>query len=237
MQQIKVSVPTSWDDITLKQYLDFYRDIQDATEEHIQNKALEHFCGIPLIDARNMNHSDRTAICSLLQTLLTSTPEHRLTFTLDGVDYGFHPELAQMTFGEFVDLEATGADVQKMANQMAILYRPITERKGDRYLIASYDPKALPDLSTMPAGVALGAQVFFWKLGSGLYSYTLRSLSRRSAQKTKLFSGKNGDGLRQLTTSLEATLAVMTQSPRFLPLNVLSSLLSTQTAPPLKPTE
>jgi hypothetical protein len=142
-----------------------------------------------------------------------------------------------MTFGEFVDLEATGADVQKMGNQMAILYRPITERKGDRYLIAPYDPKNLPDLSTMPAGVALGSQVFFWKLGSGLYSYTLRRLSRRSARKTKLFSGKNGDGLRQLTTSLEATLAVMTQSPRFLPLNVLSSLLSTQTAPPLKPTE
>jgi hypothetical protein len=235
--EIKVNVPQSWDDVTLSDYLAFYRDIPDATEDHIQNKALEHFCKIPAPDVRTMNHHDRAALCNELTTMLTSKPEHRLSFTLNGVEYGFHPELAQMTFGEFLDLEATLDDIQKMGTQMSILYRRITRKKGDRYTIEAYNPKDFKDLSAMPAGVALGAQVFFWTLGSGLYSYTLRSLTGVKGRRKKRYLDESGDGLRRLTTSLEATLAATIQSPRFLPLNVLSSLLSTPTVPLLKPKE
>ena len=62
---------------------------------------------------------------------------------IDGVEYGFHPELSDLTLGEYADLETflkNGIN-NHLPEVMAVLYRPITEKKNDVYTIEAYDGK------------------------------------------------------------------------------------------------
>ena len=64
-------------------------------------------------------------------------------FTMTGtdgasIDFGFIPDLENMTFGEYVDLDNFITDWQSMHKAMAVLYRPITFEKNDKYLIEEY---------------------------------------------------------------------------------------------------
>ena len=59
---------------------------------------------------------------------------------IEGVEYGFHPNLHELKLKEFVDLDTKlGKGWEAMDEVVAILYRPIVERKGDKYTIEEYD--------------------------------------------------------------------------------------------------
>jgi hypothetical protein len=58
---------------------------------------------------------------------------------MDGVEYGFIPNLDDMSFGEYVDLDTYLGDWQNIHRAMAVLYRPIREKRGERYNIVPYE--------------------------------------------------------------------------------------------------
>ena len=93
---------------------------------------------------------------------------------VDGKEYGFHPDLDDITLGEYADLETIlKNDVEKnLPEAMAILYRPVTE-KGENgvYTIAAYDGNIrirAEQMKKMSAEQVQSALVFFYHLGKGL---------------------------------------------------------------------
>jgi hypothetical protein len=84
---------------------------------------------------------------------------------LHGQDYGFIPDLDRMTAGEWVDMETYGFDPENLHKLMSILYRPVIETKGEKYLIASYtgneDSEAMKDT---PANIIIGVLLFFSRI-------------------------------------------------------------------------
>ena len=84
------------------------------------------------------------------------------TFTHRGIEYGLIPVLDDMTLGEYVDLDENFTDWDTMHKAMAVLYRPVTFKKGDRYQIEEYN--GLDNAETMKAdtiGCCDGMYVFF----------------------------------------------------------------------------
>jgi hypothetical protein len=91
---------------------------------------------------------------------------------IKGVTYGFHSNLDEMTLGEFVDLdEYSKKGVDGIQYILSILYRPVTEVKGNKYNIESYKEKHIDNarlFEELSIDLVNGVMVFFYHLGSEL---------------------------------------------------------------------
>ena len=64
-----------------------------------------------------------------------------MLFELEGKEYAFHPQLEDMTLGEWADIETfikEGLE-NNLHNIMAVLFRPVIERENEAYIIQAYD--------------------------------------------------------------------------------------------------
>jgi hypothetical protein len=87
---------------------------------------------------------------------------------------------------------------------MNVLYRPISQRQGDRYKIKDYDPDLSEDAKDYPLDAVLGAMVFFYDLGRDL-SIVMLNFSNQANEENLvhyLTSLPNGDGTIQSMDSL-----------------------------------
>tara|TARA_R110000803_G_scaffold153681_1_gene218574 strand:+ start:215 stop:868 length:654 start_codon:yes stop_codon:yes gene_type:complete len=208
--QIEINVPTSLNEITLEQYQKFLKASEETPEgSFLDAKMIEIFCGIPLSDSYKLKMSSVQAIVDILTDMLNEKPAHIDKFSLDGVQYGFIPDLDEMSLGEYVDLDGNASDWQKMHVAMNVLYRPVITSKKGKYNIKEYtadDPEKMKD---MPLGVALGSLFFFYNLGLELSKHTILSSSNQAEMEIiqeQLTSEKNGDGTHQFLVSLEEML-------------------------------
>jgi hypothetical protein len=97
--------------------------------------------------------------------------------TIDGVEYGFEPNLSKMAYGAYVDItKYETIEINKQwAEIMSILYRPVTSKKGKLYDIKPYDG-VIDDEKFLSVGmdVHFGAIFFFKTLLKDLLNFTLK---------------------------------------------------------------
>lgn len=159
--ELKVVVPTDLSEITLEQYQRFAR--LEGDEEFLTHKMLEVFCNVPLNKLPNVKFKSLSGVVNRLNGMFATKPSLKQEFTLGGQTFGFIPNLEDITFGEYVDLDNYMADTQELHKTMAILYRPITQRAGKRYDIEQYESaeKYSELMKQAPMDVVLGATLFF----------------------------------------------------------------------------
>jgi hypothetical protein len=219
--ELKLVVPTSLDEITLEQYQRFARI--EGDEEFRQKKMLEIFCQVPFSDLPKVRLVDATNVLAVLSKTLNQKPDLTKFFELKGTKYGFIPALNDISLGEFVDLDNYMKDWATMHRAMAVLYRPVTKEKGERYDIEDYTPDEDREelFKKMPVSVALGAMVFFYRLGNVLAQHTLNSLERELKNSTqgKPSSDKDGDGIPASMLWLQETSQSLRQSLDYLFIN------------------
>ena len=207
--KIEITVPTSLNEITLEQYQKFLKIAEENPEGNFLNaKMIEIFCGIPLSDSYKLKMSSVSAIIDILNEMLSVTPNHVEKFTLNGVQYGFIPDLDEMSLGEYIDLDNNISSWAEMHKAMNVLYRPIKIKKGDKYSIEDYDvsnPEALKD---MPLDAAIGAVFFFLNLGLELSKHTIlySNLEEMEDIQEQLILEENGVGINHFMLSLEEML-------------------------------
>jgi len=104
--EIQVKVPTSLNEIPLKHYVDFL-NVQKGSndEEFIAQKMIEIFCGIRLSDVANIKLTSLNEMVAHFTNLFSQKPEFTQTFKIGEVEFGFIPNLEEISFGEYVDLE------------------------------------------------------------------------------------------------------------------------------------
>ena len=214
-KDIKLIVPDSLHEIELGQYQTYLASIEDldATEdaEQINRKLIETFCGLK---PEQVNLLPLTSIESLLGVLSGAfSEEFELIrhFELDGVKFGFIPKLDEMSLGEYIDLESTFGDWEKMHKAMAILYRVVNFEKGEKYDIVSYETneELAEAMKMMPLSVVMSCMVFFYRLGTELAQATLnytQKLVKESSTTSQVREALelNGVGISQFTDSLKA---------------------------------
>ena len=191
-----VTIPTKWEDVTLGQYIEFVRAIDEQCPVTQEAKIVAAFTK-GLTYAECMNHipySDLHSLAGRIYTLLNSKPPKRLQHKvmIDGQQFGFHPNLIGMSAGEFIDLTTLDKGFWGDAHKaMAILYRPITAEWGKKYQIEKYDDKHYDNgelMLQLPMDVVFGAAAFFLTLTEELAKISMTffiQLSKEGAQMLK----------------------------------------------------
>ena len=122
---------------------------------------------------------------------------------IEGVEYAMHPDLSELTLGEYADLETMIKEgfEDNMPEIMAILFRPVVEKLGDAYVIEAYDGNITirtEIMKKMKAEQVQNALVFFWNFGKILWKIMPLSLMQESQEMMETFqtgtSIRDGDG-------------------------------------------
>lgn len=207
--KLEINVPDSLSEITLGQYQKFVKLYSgEVTEEFLALKMLEIFCGVKLSEAYQMRFKDVDGVVELLTEILNDKPQLVQRFKMKGVEYGFIPNLDDMSFGEYVDLDTYIGDWQNIHRAMAVLYRPIKDKHGERYNLVPYEVVDAEMYKDMPLDAALSSVLFFYRLGIDLSRAMTNYLEegKESRLVQYLNSEKSGDGINQYTHLLKGIL-------------------------------
>ena len=202
---IEINIPDNLNEITLGQYQEFLK-IEEPTEEDI----LKVFLNLDLKGIGKVKAADVDKYAAHITSLFEQEQRHSLKFNLKGVEYGFLPNLDDITYGENKDVTAYLNDWQSMHKAMAVLYRPITQKLSGKYLIENYEGshKYGETMKSMPLGIVMGAMVFFYNLTNELLK-AIPNYLEKEAMKEQMkgqISEQNGEAIKKYTHLLKETL-------------------------------
>lgn len=198
--ELEINVPTKMQDITLEQYQKFLKECTDEklSEETIALKMLEIFCGLPVDNTLQLRMSDVFNICEQINTALNEKPPLISRWKFDKLEFGFIPQLDDMTFGEYVDVDTYIVNWENMHKAMAVLYRPVVQNYKGSYEIEKYKGDTYWDImKKMPLNLVMGCMLFFWNLERDLVKVMRSSLNKKENQTSqeKLTSMLNTVGI------------------------------------------
>ena len=80
------------------------------------------------------------SVSAYVENLKADEKQFNKFITIDGIKFGFHPNLKSITFGEWLDcIEFSKNYPHTIDRLMAVLYRPVTSEINDVYTIEEYD--------------------------------------------------------------------------------------------------
>ena len=226
--KLEISVPTELKEIKLAQYQAFLKIAKDnEDEEFLNQKMVQTFCGIDLKDVAEIRFKDVLEITESLGKMF-NVQSHKFInrFKLGGVEFGFIPELEDMSFGEYTDLDTYIGDWGNMHKAMAVLYRPITKKGlNNTYEIEKYNGSITYSdvMKHAPLDIVFGANVFFYNLGNELLKSTMNYLENNKEIQTILQQHNlenDGVGSVQSMLLLKETLQDLIQLPNYQLTNV-----------------
>jgi len=182
--KIKVNIAANAKAVTLAQYID-YQNAVDASERVrvITGKSMD---SIKLLQANVIDEIIMKFEAAI--QLCADGFEHKVR--IGAIELGFIPDLTEMTFGEYVDLDSNCNNLYKdgklnanaALKMMAILYRPVTAKWAGRYDIEKYDStkvgKYIDSVKQLTLDHVLNVLLFFSSLEQELYGSSLDYLAK-----------------------------------------------------------
>ena len=167
--------------------------------------------------AKNVRLSDLDNLVEHFNKLFESKGTFKNRFRLNGVDYGFIPNLDKISNGEYMDIDSNITDVQNYHIVLGVMYRPITDTFKDKYKIEEYEPndERFELMKELPLDIALSAVVFFYHLGNELLKalpYFLEEEMNKINTQNNTSSDKSGGGIRHSINLLKEMLPGLMQS-------------------------
>lgn len=174
VKEITLNIPTGWSDISLKKYLALQKELKNYEDnEEAQNAIIMHtLCDIQPEVLHSMAVEDYRMLQSELQwfTITDNLPLQRF-IQVDGMEYGFEPNLSKMSYGAYADITSFGeiSIDDNWSKIMAILYRPVEKKQGEFYSIKKYTGELTEDkFMNVGMDVHFGCLFFFINLSRDL---------------------------------------------------------------------
>jgi len=171
---IKLNVPNKLSEIALSDYVKYLKILEineddENSDVFVQQKVLEIFCGVPYNESLEFKMSDVSKIVNVINNTLSEQPSLVKSFKLGDTEFGFIPKLDDMSFGEYIDIDTNIGDWDNMYRVMSVLYRPIKQKSGEKYLIDEYKGDLYHDaMRHTPMDAVISSLVFFYNLGKEL---------------------------------------------------------------------
>jgi hypothetical protein len=182
VKEITLTIPTDWSGVSLKKYLTLQKDMKNYGDDEEAQTALmlSHLCGLDAEYIKSLSIEDYNTVRMTLEGFITNTeyPLQKI-ININGKEYGFEPNLSQMSYGAYVDISKFGQLTidDNWPKIMSILYRPITDKKGDMYSIEAYKGEIDDKLFLqVPMDIQFGTLFFFVNLLTDLLRGTLKYL-------------------------------------------------------------
>jgi hypothetical protein len=192
-----------WEDVTIETY----SKLMTFTNGTKSSEALATLTELSNIPKELLNQLELKHIVLMLEKLSQLQSQEDTTLKniieINGVEYGFMPDLDSISLGQYADIETfikNGID-KNLPELMAVLYSPIKLKKNDIYIIEPYDGDIrlrAEEMKQMSATQVHSALVFFYHFGSVLLTIMQLSLIEvLQGMKTQLQVNPlqtNGDG-------------------------------------------
>ena len=184
------NIVDSWEDVTLEKFMQLTME-EDVSKTKEVEQTIALLSDLPQTLIKELSLRDVTNIFEKLAEL--QVQENKMlttTLTIDGVEYGMHPDLSEITLGEYADIETyVKMGLQKhLPEIMAILFRPIVERENDVYTIEAYDGDIkirAEKMKQMNAEQVQQVLVFFWTFVRLLLVILPLSLTKKKQKNNK----------------------------------------------------
>jgi len=203
--QIEVSIPSTLKEVSLKDYQDFL-----LIENPSNDDLLKCILNINTKELGKIKDKDVDYLITHINKLFEQEHKFIPTFNLNGVAYGFIPNLDDITYGENKDVTSYINEWGNMHKAMAVLFRPLKQKQGHKYLIEEYEGshKYSEVMKQMPLSVVLGAMVFFYNLTNELLNYIPNYLEEQlmKGQTKGQISQENGEAIQNYIHLLKETL-------------------------------
>ena len=210
---MKIQVPTHINDITLEQYQKFALiNTEEQDKEFFMFKTIEIFCGVDIAIVSKMRLSDAESISNEVLEVLQQNIPFTNKFELEGVKYGFIPDLQAISLGEFIDLEEGLSKDKDFHKAASVMFRPIVKEFGELYTIDGYEASTEMHhvMKQAPVGIISAAIVFFYNIAKELLKASQDFSNQEKAEAMtileKLNSQRNTGGLTLSTLYAEAML-------------------------------
>lgn len=224
--KLAITIPTELSEIKLSQYQKFM-NIAEQNEESdfVHHKMIEIFCNVELKYVAQFKRKQIVEIVLTINKLFEKIPPFKNKFVLNGTEFGFIPNLDDISQGEYVDLDTYIADWRDLHRSMAVMFRPVKTKLKDKYTIEPYEGSDwyAEKMLDAPLDVVLAARVFFYHLGNELLKSTLTYLEENPQIQTilnKRNSEKDGVGILQFTHLLKEMSGDLLKYPSFRLTNV-----------------
>tara|TARA_R110002020_G_scaffold40617_1_gene120030 strand:+ start:194 stop:838 length:645 start_codon:yes stop_codon:yes gene_type:complete len=194
----------SWSDVTLETWLKLIEfDTGNKAEE--AEETIAALSNMPKQLINQLSLRDVAVIMGEVAKLQAGQDSSlKRIIEINGVEYGFHPKLDDITLGEYADLETfikNGIE-KHLPEIMAVLYRPVTEKTDSGvYTIKAYDDSLTiraEEMKKMSAEQVQGALVFFYRFVNVLSMTSQSSLIEKLKEMKEQLqvnpSQKSGDG-------------------------------------------
>lgn len=224
--KLEINIPTELHEIKLVQYQKFLEIAKNNPEsEFLQQKMVQIFCGIDLKDVAQIKYKTVQEITGNLINMFSK--EHKLInrFMLGGIEFGFIPNLEDITMDEYVDITTYINDWDNMHKVMAVLFRPITNIIGNKYDIEEYKSTITycEVMKHAPLDAVLGSIVFFYSLANELVKSSVNYLEKHPQEVNFLNNhilANGGGGITAIMLSLKETSDTLMKLAKlnFLPL-------------------
>jgi len=163
-----------WSEVTLEKWLKLVK-LESGSKSKEAVETITALSNIPRQLVNELTVKDVAVIMEKLSEVqLKQNSSLCRIIEVEGVEYGFHPDLDEITLGEYADIETfikNGIE-NHLPDLMAVLYRPITDKKNDVYTIEAYDGNIRMRSETfknMKAEEVQSAMVFFWVFVNELF--------------------------------------------------------------------
>jgi len=206
MDTIKITIPVSPNEITLETMMRVMSIPTDLSELDTMRQMMKIVCGVSGEHFDRMTRADIIEIMSDIDDVMSKSmkmlyPENRIPLTqriqINGIEYGFHPNIANMTTGEFIDADTFIQRPEKWIEFASVFYRPIVAKTRDTYNIAIYDGNVDENLAKLPMHVFCGLYGFFLTIGEQFANNIRKYLSNPNPTNLMHNYRKNGVGISQ----------------------------------------
>lgn len=196
------SIPTSWDDIKLKTYLDVAK-LKDVKEEEFKELIIiSHYTGIPLQTLKRMKLSDLNEIINDMSFLAKEIPEMAIEqFTISGETFhvmqSFLLEEAQDYFAVEAILQEANHDPMKALPKLLAV---VCKKQGESLDDISIEKRQTFFLENLSVQQAESLKVFFYqcaslfKINSLLYSNSDQIIQKKVQEVETTLKRLDGTG-------------------------------------------
>jgi hypothetical protein len=169
----------SWEDVTLDKWVKIISTKEKTNSEEAID-LISILSDIPAKVIKELSINDVSVIMNKIAELQKEeNTELKTIIKVNDIEYGFHPNLEEITLGEYADLETYLKD--GIENNITI-----TEKEGDNYSIEAYGKSDLriraEKLKMMKAKDVNNSLVFFWTFVKELLK-TLQQFLMQQNQK------------------------------------------------------
>lgn len=200
--RLKLELPENISEISLKQFIK-YDELNEREMDYINyaKRKINIFTGIPFNQIGSINNSDALRVLEQIDKALATDVVFVPTFTMHDIEFGFIPNFDKITFDENRAMMEYGVNKDTLHKLMAVLFRPIIKKDGDKYDIMPFDESEqyAEFMKEMPLNIVNGALVFFCNLAKELQQATQRYLTEELAREMKLKDiSKISDGIQRI---------------------------------------